>query len=247
MSACANCDKSIGGFPSINCDGCNNCLHVSCTGLTSEDRITRKKIRNVKIYCSKCTSKAEQTLSIHELLQTFKRDIIASIEQKIEEKISELQNVNLSSLQFEEVTSEAVERMIRSKNVIIYGVPEWSGTTEQRQTKDAAEIRKIISAITPEAIPQKIIRIGKPNSPNTRPLKVSLSNDLIAKEILRNKNKLINSDLPRSISISDDKTPKQLEYLKNLRTELQLRRDNGEDNIIIKYVKGIPSIIESKK
>jgi hypothetical protein len=92
-----------------------------------------------------------------------------------------------------------------------------------------------------------IIRIGKPNSSNTRPLKVSLSNDLIAKEVQRNKNKLINSDLPRSISISDDKTPKQLEYLKNLRTELQLRRENGEDNITIKYVKGIPSIIESKK
>jgi DNA-binding MurR/RpiR family transcriptional regulator len=79
-------------------------------------------------------------LSIHELLQTFKRDIIASIEQKIEQKISELQNVNLSSLEFEEVTSEAVERMIRAKNVIIYGVPESSGTAEQRQTKDAAEI-----------------------------------------------------------------------------------------------------------
>jgi hypothetical protein len=29
--------------------------------------------------------------------------------------------VNLSSLQFEEVTSEAVERIIRAKNVIIYG------------------------------------------------------------------------------------------------------------------------------
>jgi hypothetical protein len=70
---------------------------------------------------------------------------------------------------------------------------------------------------------------------------------MIAKEVLRNKNKLINSDLPRSISISDDKTSKQLEYLKNLRTELQLRRDNGEDNITIKYVKGIPSFIESKK
>jgi DNA-binding MurR/RpiR family transcriptional regulator len=79
-------------------------------------------------------------LSIHELLQTFKRDIIASIEQKIEQKISELQNVNLSSLEFEEVTSEAVERMIRAKNVIIYGVAESSGTAEQRQTKDAAEI-----------------------------------------------------------------------------------------------------------
>jgi hypothetical protein len=117
----------------------------------------------------------------------------------------------------------------------------------RRLNQDCLEIRKIISTITPEAIPQKIIRIGKPNSPNTRPLKVSLSNDLIAKEVLRNKNKLINSDLPRSISISDDKTPKQLEYLKNLRTELQLRRDNGEDNITIKYVKGIPSIIESKK
>jgi DNA-binding MurR/RpiR family transcriptional regulator len=79
-------------------------------------------------------------LSIHELLQTFKRDIIASIEQKIEQKISELQNVNLSSLEFEEVTSEAVERMIRAKNVIICGVAESSGTAEQRQTKDAAEI-----------------------------------------------------------------------------------------------------------
>jgi hypothetical protein len=115
-------------------------------------------------------------------------------------KICELQNVNLSSLQFEEVTSEAVERMIRAKNVIIYGVPESSGTAEQRQTKDAAEIGKIISAITPEAIPQKIIRTGKPNSSNTRPFKVSLSNDLIAKEVLRNKSLLILTCLVQSQS-----------------------------------------------
>jgi hypothetical protein len=65
--------------------------------------------------------------------------------------------------------------------------------------------------------------------------------------MLGEKPRVTNSDLPRSISISDDKTPKQLEYLTNLRTELQLRRDNGEDNITIKLVKGIPSIIESKK
>jgi hypothetical protein len=45
--------------------------------------------------------------------------------------------VNLSSLQFEEVTSEAVERIIRAKNVIIYGVPESNSKRSKRNVENS--------------------------------------------------------------------------------------------------------------
>jgi len=39
----------------------------------------------------------------------------------------------------------------------------------------------------------------------------------------------------------------QRDYMRNLREQLQKRRDNGENDLIIKYNKGIPSIINKNK
>ena len=47
--------------------------------------------------------------------------------------------------------------------------------------------------------------------------------------------------------ISDDKSPRQLTYLKSLRTTLQNRIDNGEANLTIKYVQGKPTIVTISK
>lgn len=39
----------------------------------------------------------------------------------------------------------------------------------------------------------------------------------------------------------------QRDHIRNLREQLQKRRDNGENDLIIKYNKGIPRIINKNK
>lgn len=72
-----------------------------------------------------------------------------------------------------------------------------------------------------------------------RSLRVIFPTSDAALHVIKNKSKLINS----KIKISSDNTKMQLEHLQNLRTELQQRQINGESNLTIKYVKGVPKII----
>ncbi|KAL3272848.1 hypothetical protein HHI36_014309 [Cryptolaemus montrouzieri] len=81
-----------------------------------------------------------------------------------------------------------------------------------------------------------------PNKPN--PLRVTSSNPIYAKEILKHKNKLA-SGAHKNMGVKDDKTPKQMDFLNKLRTELKRRIDNGEVGHTIKYIKGIPQIVEN--
>jgi len=48
------------------------------------------------------------------------------------------------------------------------------------------------------------------------------------------------------IRISSDRTPKQREVIFNLREELSKWKNNGDQDLTIKYLKGIPTIVISK-
>lgn len=50
-----------------------------------------------------------------------------------------------------------------------------------------------------------------------------------------------------NIKISDDKTPSQREYLNNVRLALKRRIDAGEQDLTIRYIKGVPTIVTKKK
>lgn len=42
----------------------------------------------------------------------------------------------------------------------------------------------------------------------------------------------------------DDKTPKQLQYLKDIKNQLRQRKENGE-NVTMKYINNIPCLVEN--
>lgn len=58
------------------------------------------------------------------------------------------------------------------------------------------------------------------------------------KTILRHRNN-IKSDV---IKIFSDQTPQQQAYMKTLKDELRRRIDDGDKDLTIKYVKGVPKI-----
>ena len=89
-----------------------------------------------------------------------------------------------------------------------------------------------------------IRRVGKKIGNKPRTLKVTFTNELAALSVLKNKKNLANTNFTQ-VSIQNDLTPRQMEYLNNLRQELKTRIESGENGITIKYKNGIPTIVTS--
>lgn len=60
----------------------------------------------------------------------------------------------------------------------------------------------------------------------------------------KNRRKLKDNNI--DIQISTDKTLLQRQYLKNIISQLNQRKENGENDLYIKYVNGNPVITKSK-
>jgi len=184
--------------------------------------------------------------------------ILSEENKMLKEKMSVLENKydllekKISTSQFstdENLLSEIMERQSRSCNLIIFNLPE---SKEDSQTKITDYDQLVTIFNTMETNPTKFTchRLGKPNS-NTenksRPLKVVLSNTIEVFTLLRSQAKLRNSPNWSNIRLASDRTTMQRDHMRNLREQLQKRRDNGENDLIIKYNKGIPSIINKNK
>lgn len=139
--------------------------------------------------------------------------------------------------------SEFRDRLNRENNLIITGLAE-RGTSES----DEAEVRNILSSLfensaDPPPSYVAVTRIGKRRAGNHRPVKVSFSSSASALQILKSKNKIDKSKYP-AIAMRADLTVYQRKYMSELRAELDLRKQRGEDDITIRYVKGNPAIVK---
>jgi hypothetical protein len=86
-----------------------------------------------------------------------------------------------------------------------------------------------------------VYRLDKPTN-KSRPLRIVLPTLSEVFEILKVKRKLLNNTTFASVRISTDRTPLQQNYFKSVLSELKSRRDNGENDLIIKYFNNIPTI-----
>lgn len=242
MNPCANCNGNVGsGHPATQCEVCQRQIHFACIGLTGDDTkiLTRNKSRCIKILCNNCSDNVNQmnTLKSSILELTIK---ITDLEKKLESAAKgDLNN------SFEEIVNESVERMRRSKNIIVHGVAEPSGELAGRKASDATKVGDILSVVLPNevVVPKSVFRIGKGEGNRIRPLKIVLDDSDMALKILKNKRKLATSS-HRNINITNDKTPREIDYIRRLSDELKEREDKGESNLTIKYLRGIPKIVE---
>ncbi|KAJ8957714.1 hypothetical protein NQ318_017611 [Aromia moschata] len=162
-------------------------------------------------------------------LKQFMTDLVETKLVALEEKLS-IMDKRDSCASFEEVVSEAMERIKRSNNVIICKVPESSPDT------DNTIVAEILADVRgpDHAKPLWVRRIGKRRANASRMIKVSFSNPDAARSVLRKKN-LAGSRFSQYI-IRDDQTPKQEEHLKKLHEELEQRQESGENDITIRYL-----------
>lgn len=172
-------------------------------------------------------------------------------DKKLEKMQSEIDAIKENSISaipslvtsdaYESIMTEVRERELRRKNIIIVGIKEpASASKDERSQSDMEQTLKIIKMAGVNTSPEKLFRLGKYHPSKNRPLKVCFKSWETATSILRSKND-VNCD---NIKIFSDKTPQQQQFLKNLKDEIKCRFDNGDKNLTIKYIRGVPKIVE---
>nr|CAI5840202.1 unnamed protein product [Callosobruchus analis] len=151
---------------------------------------------------------------------------------------------------FEEVITEVEERAKRRKNLVIFGVPEQDQdlSNNDRASRDTNATVEILQVMNRNIDAQSVrpIRLGKPTAGRSRPIKVCFGSELQVVEIIRNAKSLKNSRYSK-VSVSYDRTPRQLSHYKKLKHQMQDRVDAGETNLKIKYVNGTPRIVSENQ
>lgn len=229
-------------------------------------RVSSNQTENMNKICSEISLIKESVSNINSTINhlSLEQDKIKSditnlaqsshtTEQKIQTLESDLLSLKTStctqsayldqSEKYNDIFAEIHDRNIRGKNIVITGVPEpeLKNVTERRD-RDLNEVSKIVKLVNDKStLPEQVKRLGKYTPGKNRPLRATFASKDSVINILRNKT---NVNLG-TINIFADRTPQQQHHMKTLIEELKLRTQKGEENLIIKYIKGIPRIIQS--
>lgn len=208
----------------------------------------KNDLKNIK-YSSEKIVKDQQILNNEMSEIKSQNSALNKKVETLEKELNQFKNGEMSTnsnplhLDCETVALEFQERAQRQFNIIIVGLPEMNSTNSAvRREHDNKQICTTIKSIYKECpTPTKCIRLGKHCPDKNRNLKVTFENKDVVINILRNKSKLISN----SVRIFADQTPMQQQHMKKLRNELSQRTQNGELNLKIKYVNGVPKVIKS--
>ncbi|XP_045453918.1 uncharacterized protein LOC123663272 [Melitaea cinxia] len=128
---------------------------------------------------------------------------------------------------YEDLAAELRERVLRSKNIVVVGIPEDTNSDVLKmKEQDKQKLLYILHTISPDSPqPIKIYRLGKQISGKSRPIKVCFESESTVKYLLRNKTKIKNEKL----RIYSDQTLLQKQYMSTLRKLEEL-------TCILKYI-----------
>lgn len=266
---CATCSLDISEFGKngINCSICMLNFHIHCASSTEVKQSSawicnscelsrlgnRSKSNSSTTMMTKIDSiigtlmEMKTTISKHEksfVSLNSKMDNISTqisslfeTNKLINNRLNDLE-FKMSTLSTEAIISEISERQSKAKNLIIFNATETSASSS---SNDSTLVSEILSSIGANIAPTIITRLGKfSNKP--RPLKIVLPSTSDVFSILKLKNKL--RDIPKFslIRISSDRTLIQRNYFKNIVCQLDERRNAGERDLVLKYLRGVPTI-----
>lgn len=240
--SCGHCFKDI-IENEVQCDGCKLFLHPTCLNVADEELqvILNLRSQNIKIFCNHCNFTITLIGNIKSKIDDMQKLFDNRFDQ-LEAQINAVKSPDgsrLSTVNPEESIDESVERSIRASNVIVYNVEE---SVEKSDVEVANDILEAIDPVLVVA-PDNVLRVGKKTDGRPRLLKLRFKSADLARLCLRKKTVLRSHKNFSHVNIKDDKTPRQINYLKSLRTELKNREDAGEKNLTIKYVNHVPTIV----
>lgn len=224
------------------------------TKITSDIASIKNEMLEIKSSIGKTQEQLSTINTDHEKMKINIQDItsatgkmevrIASLESNVLKlETSQNNSHNIDETMHDDVVTEIREQILRKNNIILAGIPEpQSNDYKERRKQDKEEVFKVITSLSKDCPePTKVTRIGKYKADHNRAIKVHFALEQTAKMILQNRKKLKES----TIKIFPDQTPFQQARFKKVKDELNRRITNGEDNIQIKHIKGIPKIVAS--
>lgn len=264
-SEMARISKLLENFVTINQKTLDNVseMNIHLTDMRSSNEQNFSLLTNNVSEVKKQINEIQESMSSLTLEQNQMKSQITLLEKKIsegEEKMRTMESnladfkitdpissansasENNQMLNSEQIINEVQERNNRQKNIILGGIQEQSSSNaSERQSLDMAKVMNILLNIVSDTpAPIKIFRIGKHDPKKNRRVKVCFDTQNAAIQLLRSK-----ANLPAGIKIYSDQTPCQQRLMLNLQRELARRSQDGETDLIIKYVKGIPKIIKA--
>lgn len=239
---CSCCGKNSDIHLLIQCCVCRNMFNNACIGIsTSETRLINGK-KSLSWTCSNCHKVGND-------INALKATII-SLQEEVRQIKSNSQPRALESNKFiEEIISEVSERQRRKRNILIFNVKEERHRPHDEQNvADKNNIHKIVQLLVPSTKLNicNVFRLGMPNSSNTRPrpIKLCLTNEEDALKLLKKSQALKETNEFKEVFLTSDKTPREIEFYKSIKSEFLDRKNNGEDDIKIKYVDNVPKIVK---
>ena len=262
---CITCNSAITPtIPGIKCNSCTNHYHIKCVGIDKSQYDAFKSLSGACWKCDDCLSTKSDTRPCNcckllpSLLDTIKNlsETVDALKQQITNLTSNLPK-NDSNYDYESMVQEVTERQKRKTNIILYNMPEQdpSLNNETRKNKEAELVSDFLKLLQHDSgnerssIPELIstpIRLGKYVTNKIRPIKLTLKEEKDVFNLLgliKRKRRNIDA-VPhfKSVHASSDKTDKQRLYYKELLNQITNRREKGELDLFIKYIRGVPTI-----
>lgn len=198
----------------------------------------------------------DSLVQVNEKLSNLEPRIIDSEKriQALEDEVRVLKTSNSADpTNIESVLEEINDRERRTRNILIYNLPEsTSNTTSSKLEHDKNLISKLTSTFcTSDSIDSsfKCHRIGQPSKDKNkpRPIKVMFKDPSVVthfwKKFDQSRIAGIYPD-SQNVSVGRDRTPAERKYLSELRETLKSRTDSGELDLTIKFINGAPKIIK---
>ena len=262
LTVCFGCNAPFGvDDKTVRCKRCKSKFHTRCS------KKSELLADGVYSKCCSAVTKNDLKLVLSSCMRELREDIVADIRseikavhskidklngrvddhdselRKISNKVTALESSidpgNLSATGKEEFFVEIEERRKRASNIIVYDLPK-----DPDGACDLDVINVIFKKVPDFPVAISAHRFGVARDDKPEPLKVSFASSDDALQVLKNKDKLI---AHTEILVKNDLTPTQLSFLKFVQQELSTRIKNGEKNITIKFVKGIPRIVLTKQ
>nr|CAH7754551.1 unnamed protein product [Callosobruchus chinensis] len=229
---CACCNKLYDAISMVKCCICKKLLKNSCVDISSPEVRLLSANKGCDWSCPSC--------------RTFDNDLkdLKAIILKLQDDIKTLKDtrndvpINEDHI-LETIISEVSERAKRKKNLMIFGVDE------QGPDGDKNAVNGILKSVERniDLRDVKPVRLGRQVEGRRRPIKISFGSDSQVAAIIRNAKLLKNTIFKNAVSLSYDRTPRQVSYYKKLKEQLHQRLADGETDLKIIYSNDVPKII----
>ena len=247
----------------IQCEKCLSWLCCDCQSISPNLFKALTEFQCLHWYCNKCESVVQEMLKASQEGQATNSQSVEnrllSMEKQLADmatninKLSVSSNLPMNSIAANtaptpesvpsdqlalKIVDEYKDRERRKLNLIFHKIPEPSSTdTAQRREDDKKFVFNVVKEIDVKDVDNITnVRLGQFSESRVRLLKVEVGNLTLRRSILANAKKLrnANSEQLRKIYITPDLSYQERMHQKNLRSELQRRKDSGESNLVIR-------------